>query len=253
MSDDTKTNGIKDLMAKAGVSTADNPKSTYNLGYPKPTRDIDQMVDKLIFDYLVHMTTICEWHKSIKKKYGNLPKPDNFNEIITKDKSDYDQKEMTEWLHQVFNTQEIVDRDNKILDQMPKHLKIKYRATVHRLIEIISTFVQWGLTFEDVLNLNWSDCPEEYTRFQVLQDDYSHVLHCGVEYFFNGGSQRNIVKYLHEQTQQNKTTKAGVLLGMVVGTTCEKLRDLFDNGKHPAFNNLIIQEPEGSGNWKLNI
>ena len=54
------------------------------------------------------------------------------------------------------------------------------------------------------------------------------------------------------RTQLNKATKTAVLLS-IVRSASENLRDLFNKGKHPAFNRLIIQKPESSGKWVLNI
>tara|TARA_Y100000588_G_scaffold358518_1_gene416767 strand:- start:540 stop:1361 length:822 start_codon:yes stop_codon:yes gene_type:complete len=257
----TKSNGIKDLMDKVGVSSSDKPKKrarykvpdTFNLGNPKPTRDIAKKVDKLIFEYLVHRETISRFEISLDQELGEVPKhPDNWVEIMEEDQSNYSDKEKVDWFLRLRNSPAKEKRDAKAFDKWPMNILMQYRATLQRLLEIIGQFKKWGFNDADISSMDWNDCPPEFIKFQVLEEDYSLVLNHGQEYRFNGDAQRIIVKHLHEQTMYNKTCKAGFLL-MITDSTCDKLRDLFDGGKHPAFNRLIIQEPAGSGNWKLNI
>ncbi len=230
-------------------------KKRINIGYPKPARDLDQKIDKMVFTLLCHRTFLqnVEW-------YMDQTDPIEFDgeKMLVqmshhkKNHAEMNDKEMYEWWHDFCQIDKKIERDERMYKDAGIEREMQHRARIFEVNRIHTQLLDWGIPFEKILNLSWDDCPEEYTKFQKLIDDYSLVLHNGIEYEFKGSNQQLIVKYLHEQTQSNATTKAGVLTNLVK-STCLKLRDLFDNGKHPAFNTMIIQEPEGSGNWKLNI
>ena len=198
--------------------------------------DIYSNIEEKVFDFLSLTEYIFECDAWMMKKANHTYQFEDIDRIY-----EYFENEHPNMQNQYFK----------------KHSKLEkmtYYASIKKHNALYNEFMSYGMTPTEIFSLNWNDCPE---RFLIEKrgenpNDYMNITAHNTRYEFNGNSQRIIVKYLHEKTEKNETARARELLDLVK-SDCTKLRDLFNNGKHPAFNTLIVQEPEGSGNWKLNI
>ena len=265
MSDDTKTNGIKDLLATAGVSTADKPKDDaleINIGYYQHDLKIDTEVEDLMHELLTLQSFVLSMHELMN---GQMPvpkiteQPKKFWALMSEFKKDYpsytEEQKHDYWCrHQQFP--EYAERDEKFIKKaFPIEWQLKYYRRKARLQEIQNKFVEWGCDFVDVLKISWKDLPAHKLEFNILDDDYSKVMFQSETYQFEGAVQRNFIRHLNDMHKIGKipvsTANLRDALNIDYSPSTYFLIDKENAIYHPAWGTLILQPKQGY--YQLNI
>lgn len=201
--------------------------------------DLHDDIDQKVYDYLVLFETLKNVDNIIQEFCGTKI---NWTDDINKDAllaCDY------------MSNQKQEDIDKFFKNENPVR-KMQYRAIIKKINEITDEFKSLGLTDMQILSLSWENCPEKFLKVENPFNDYSLLGVNGKMYEFNGATQRAAIKYLYENTDENTTIKASHWKAAIRSQTTNP-RDLFDHGKHDAWGTIIIQDPENSGKYRINI
>lgn len=199
--------------------------------------DIHDDIDQKVYDYLVLYETLKNVDKMIQEFCGtNI----NWTDDNNKDALLY-----CDYL----DNQHQKNVDKFFKNESPVR-KMQYRTIIKKINEISNEFKSLGMTDMQILSLSWNDCPEKFLKVENPFNDFSLLGVNGKMYEFNGATQRAAVKYLYENTDENKTIKGRQWLA-AVRSQATNPRDLFDHGNHDAWGTIIIQEPENSGKYRF--
>ena len=259
MSDDTKTNGIKDLLATAGISNADkptdNPFDIYNQHHLK----IDNEVADLMHEFL----TLRHFLTSMQDAFGiEIPPAPEFDELSREE------------FAKLLKTNKLKDYQDNFKLRIENHLKalkespskerayirekfnrfdqLKYHRRWHRWKEIQDTFRSWGMHYIEILLMNRDDLPAYKREFNILNDACSEIEFQSKIYTLDTPTQMNCVKFLYNKHKMNEVPVSSQELQYHLGIQYSPSR-IFrrKKGYHPLWETLIIQPKQGC--FQLNI
>jgi len=258
MSDDTKTNGIKDLLVTAGISSADKPADNVFDNYNQHHLKIDNEVADLMHEFLTLRHFLFAMADVINDQFPELPE---FNlskeEFVKLVKTD----ELGDW-HKNFNLQ--IDNHLKALKESPQKDKqfiranfnrfdqLRYFRRWHRWKEIQDIFISWGMIWEDIITMKRDDLPAYKRQFNILNDECSEIEFQSKIYKLDTPAQQNFVKYLYEMYKMDQIPTHSSTMKEILGIDYSPSR-IFrtDTGYHPLWDTLIIQPKQGY--YQLNI
>ena len=262
MSDTSKTNDIKVLMDKAGVSSADKPNDDaleINIGYYQHDLKIDTEVEDLMHELLTLQSFVLSMHELMNEQMP-VPEiteqPKKFRALMIELQKDYpsytEEQKHDYWCrHQQFP--EYAERDKKFIKKAYSvEWQLKYYRRKARLQEIRNKFMEWGLDGGDVLKISWKDLPAHKLEFNILNDECSKVMFQSETYRFDKPMQQNFIRHLSNMHKIKQIPVSSAYLKEALQIDYSPSR-IFrtDTGYHPAWETLIIQPKQGY--FQLNI